>query len=177
MTARMEESAGTLLIRSVQGTPEGIKGAVWETWGAPETSREVLKIGHLHGLRLLLCDHLAQKKMLPQSTERIVEVQGTPEGIKGAIWEICKCLVDDWQIRRRGPPRKNSGADRQQEGPPPLQVQVLPAQTKPVQVPQRGACPRMMSMVISLQAVNLTIDIILGILEVFVIAWSLVVIG
>ncbi|KAK0371716.1 KH domain-containing protein [Colletotrichum limetticola] len=39
----------------------------------------------------------AQKEMLPQSTERIVEVQGTPEGIKGAIWEICKCLVDDWQ--------------------------------------------------------------------------------
>lgn len=40
---------------------------------------------------------VAQKDMLPQSTERIVEVQGTPEGIQRAIWEICKCLVDDWQ--------------------------------------------------------------------------------
>ncbi|OHF04274.1 KH domain-containing protein [Colletotrichum orchidophilum] len=39
---------------------------------------------------------VAQREMLPQSTERIVEVQGTPEGIKGAIWEICKCLIDDW---------------------------------------------------------------------------------
>lgn len=40
---------------------------------------------------------VAQKEMLPQSTERIVEVQGTPEGIQKAIWEIGKCLVDDWQ--------------------------------------------------------------------------------
>ena len=40
---------------------------------------------------------VAQKEMLPQSTERIVEVQGTPEGIQRAVWEICKCLVDDWQ--------------------------------------------------------------------------------
>ncbi|EXF75554.1 KH domain-containing protein [Colletotrichum fioriniae PJ7] len=64
--------------------------------GAGHLSRG-LKIGHLQDLLLLLCNHLAQKEMLPQSTERIVEVQGTPEGIKGAIWEICKCLVDDWQ--------------------------------------------------------------------------------
>ena len=40
---------------------------------------------------------VAQKEMLPQSTERIVEVQGTPEGIEKAIWEIGKCLIDDWQ--------------------------------------------------------------------------------
>ena len=40
---------------------------------------------------------VAQKEMLPQSTERIVEVQGTPEGIEKAVWEIGKCLVDDWQ--------------------------------------------------------------------------------
>lgn len=40
---------------------------------------------------------VAQKEMLPQSTERIVEVQGTPEGIDKAVWEIGKCLVDDWQ--------------------------------------------------------------------------------
>ena len=40
---------------------------------------------------------VAQKEMLPQSTERIVEVQGTPDGIQKAIWEIGKCLLDDWQ--------------------------------------------------------------------------------
>lgn len=54
-----------------------------------------LKIKHIQdqsGVRMV-----AQKEMLPQSTERIVEVQGNPEGIQRAIWEICKCLVDDWQ--------------------------------------------------------------------------------
>lgn len=40
---------------------------------------------------------VAQKEMLPQSTERVVEVQGTPEGIQRAVWEIGKCLVDDEQ--------------------------------------------------------------------------------
>ncbi|KAG7039641.1 KH domain-containing protein [Colletotrichum scovillei] len=75
---------------------------LFEKLGAPDTSREVLKIGYLHGLLLLLCDHLAQNEILPQSTERIVEVQGTPEGLKGAIWEICKCLDDeDLQGRTR----------------------------------------------------------------------------
>lgn len=57
--------------------------------------RQGLKIKHIQdvsGVRMV-----AQKEMLPQSTERIVEVQGTPEGIQRAIWEICKCLVDDWQ--------------------------------------------------------------------------------
>ncbi|CAG8962437.1 hypothetical protein HYFRA_00014066 [Hymenoscyphus fraxineus] len=57
--------------------------------------RQGLKIKHIQdvsGVRMV-----AQKEMLPQSTERIVEVQGTPEGIQKAIWEICKCLVDDWQ--------------------------------------------------------------------------------
>ncbi|KIH90627.1 KH domain RNA-binding protein [Sporothrix brasiliensis 5110] len=54
-----------------------------------------LKIKHIQdasGVRMV-----AQKDMLPQSTERIVEIQGTPDGIRSAIWEICKCLVDDWQ--------------------------------------------------------------------------------
>ncbi|KAI0024788.1 hypothetical protein F4780DRAFT_555227 [Xylariomycetidae sp. FL0641] len=57
--------------------------------------RQGLKIKHIQdvsGVRMV-----AQKDMLPQSTERIVELQGTPEGIRTAIWEICKCLVDDWQ--------------------------------------------------------------------------------
>ncbi|RYO77249.1 hypothetical protein DL766_008067 [Monosporascus sp. MC13-8B] len=54
-----------------------------------------LKIKHIQdvsGVRMV-----AQKDMLPQSTERIVEIQGTPDGIQRAIWEISKCLVDDWQ--------------------------------------------------------------------------------
>src|SRR4051794_8820059 len=54
-----------------------------------------LKIKHIQdvsGVRMV-----AQKEMLPQSTERIVEVQGSPEGIQKAVWEICKCLIDDWQ--------------------------------------------------------------------------------
>ncbi|KAI0397772.1 kh domain protein RNA-binding protein [Xylariaceae sp. FL0594] len=57
--------------------------------------RQGLKIKHIQdasGVRMI-----AQKEMLPQSTERIVEIQGEPEGIQRAIWEICKCLVDDWQ--------------------------------------------------------------------------------
>lgn len=57
--------------------------------------RQGQKIKHIQdvsGVRMV-----AQKDMLPQSTERIVEVQGTPEGIEKAVWEILKCLVDDWQ--------------------------------------------------------------------------------
>jgi heterogeneous nuclear rnp K-like protein 2 len=38
---------------------------------------------------------VAQKEMLPQSTERVVEVQGAPENIEKAVWEIGKCLIDD----------------------------------------------------------------------------------
>jgi heterogeneous nuclear rnp K-like protein len=57
--------------------------------------RQGLKIKHIQdvsGVRMV-----AQKEMLPQSTERIVEVQGSPEGIQRAVWEICKCLIDDWR--------------------------------------------------------------------------------
>jgi heterogeneous nuclear rnp K-like protein 2 len=57
--------------------------------------RQGLKIKHIQdvsGVRMV-----AQKDMLPQSTERVVEVQGVPEGIQRAVWEICKCLIDDWQ--------------------------------------------------------------------------------
>lgn len=81
--------------------------------------RQGLKIKHIQdvsGVRMV-----AQKEMLPQSTERIVEVQGTPEGIQRAVWEICKCLVDDWQrgagtvlynpvVRVNGPAVATSGA-------------------------------------------------------------------
>lgn len=40
---------------------------------------------------------IASKEMLPQSTERIVEVQGSPESISRAIEEIAKCLLEDWE--------------------------------------------------------------------------------
>lgn len=40
---------------------------------------------------------VASKDMLPQSTERIVEVQGAPESIGRAIEEIGKCLLEDWE--------------------------------------------------------------------------------
>jgi heterogeneous nuclear rnp K-like protein 2 len=57
--------------------------------------RQGLKIKHIQDASRVRM--VAQKEMLPQSTERIVEVQGTPEGIQKAVWEIGKCLVDDWQ--------------------------------------------------------------------------------
>jgi heterogeneous nuclear rnp K-like protein 2 len=55
--------------------------------------RQGLKIKQIQdasGVRMV-----AQKEMLPQSTERIVEVQGSPAGIEKAVWEIGKCLIDD----------------------------------------------------------------------------------
>jgi len=57
--------------------------------------RSGLKIKHIQdisGARMV-----AQKEMLPQSTERIVEVQGDTNAIRLAVWEIGKCLIDDWQ--------------------------------------------------------------------------------
>lgn len=39
---------------------------------------------------------VASKDMLPQSTERVVEVSGSPEGIRLAVGEIAKCLIEDW---------------------------------------------------------------------------------
>lgn len=40
---------------------------------------------------------VASKDLLPQSTERIVEVQGKPEAIRSAVWEIGRCLLEDWE--------------------------------------------------------------------------------
>lgn len=57
--------------------------------------RQGLKIKHIQdvsGARMV-----ASKDMLPQSTERVVEVHGDADAIRLAIWEIGKCLVDDWQ--------------------------------------------------------------------------------
>jgi heterogeneous nuclear rnp K-like protein 2 len=40
---------------------------------------------------------VASKEMLPQSTERIIEVQGAVEAIKTAVYEIAKCLQEDYE--------------------------------------------------------------------------------
>ncbi|TFY75035.1 hypothetical protein EWM64_g8977 [Hericium alpestre] len=40
---------------------------------------------------------VASKDMLPQSTERVVDVQGSPEAIGRAIEEIGRCLLEDWE--------------------------------------------------------------------------------
>ncbi|KAI0330570.1 cytoplasmic protein [Cubamyces sp. BRFM 1775] len=40
---------------------------------------------------------VASKDMLPQSTERIVEVQGSSDSIGRAIEEIGRCLLEDWE--------------------------------------------------------------------------------
>ncbi len=56
--------------------------------------RQGLKIKHiqdLSGARMV-----ASKEMLPQSTERVVEVQGSVDAIRVAILEIAKCLAEDW---------------------------------------------------------------------------------
>ncbi|KAE8266997.1 hypothetical protein A4X09_0g5355 [Tilletia walkeri] len=56
--------------------------------------RQGLKIKHIQdvsGARMV-----ASKEMLPQSTERIVEVQGTTDAIRVAIKEISHCLLEDW---------------------------------------------------------------------------------
>ncbi|KAJ2779219.1 RNA binding protein, heterogenous nuclear RNP-K like protein [Coemansia javaensis] len=56
--------------------------------------RQGLKIKHIQdasGARLV-----ATKEMLPQSTERVVEIHGSVDGIRIAVEEIGKCLIEDW---------------------------------------------------------------------------------
>jgi heterogeneous nuclear rnp K-like protein 2 len=84
---------------------------------------KIKQIQDMSGVRMV-----AQKEMLPQSTERIVEVQGTPEGIEKAVWEIGKCLIDDAErgygtvlynpaVRvDTGRPMNNGGGDRDLRG-------------------------------------------------------------
>ncbi|KAI9263226.1 hypothetical protein BDA99DRAFT_509641 [Phascolomyces articulosus] len=55
--------------------------------------RQGAKIKHIQdtsGVRMV-----ASKTLLPQSTERVVEVRGTVEGVHLAISEIGQCLIDD----------------------------------------------------------------------------------
>ncbi|KAF9923120.1 RNA binding protein, heterogenous nuclear RNP-K like protein [Linnemannia zychae] len=57
--------------------------------------RQGLKIKHIQDTSSARM--VASKEMLPQSTERVVEVQGSIDAIRIAIYEIGKCLVDDWE--------------------------------------------------------------------------------
>ncbi|KAI5476422.1 hypothetical protein MNV49_007735 [Pseudohyphozyma bogoriensis] len=52
---------------------------------------KIRQIQDLSGARMV-----ASKEMLPQSTERIVEVSGSAEAVRLAIAEISKCLIEDW---------------------------------------------------------------------------------
>lgn len=52
---------------------------------------KIKQIQDTSGVRMV-----ASKELLPQSTERIVEVQGTVESIHLAISDIAKCLLEDW---------------------------------------------------------------------------------
>ncbi|KAG0340853.1 RNA binding protein, heterogenous nuclear RNP-K like protein [Podila humilis] len=57
--------------------------------------RQGLKIKHIQDTSSARM--VASKDMLPQSTERVVEIQGSIDAIRIAIYEIGKCLVDDWE--------------------------------------------------------------------------------
>ncbi|KAF8933680.1 RNA binding protein, heterogenous nuclear RNP-K like protein [Haplosporangium gracile] len=57
--------------------------------------RQGLKIKHIQDTSSARM--VASKDMLPQSTERVVDIQGTIDAIRIAIYEIGKCLVDDWE--------------------------------------------------------------------------------
>lgn len=66
---------------------------------------KIRQIQDVSGARMV-----ASKEMLPQSTERIVEVSGTSESIRLAITEIAKCLVEDWD-RSQGTVLYHPGAE------------------------------------------------------------------
>lgn len=66
---------------------------------------KIRQIQDVSGARMV-----ASKEMLPQSTERIVEVSGQSESIRVAISEIAKCLVEDWD-RSQGTVLYHPGAD------------------------------------------------------------------
>ncbi|KAG0342285.1 RNA binding protein, heterogenous nuclear RNP-K like protein [Podila horticola] len=57
--------------------------------------RQGLKIKHIQDTSSARM--VASKEMLPQSTERVVEIQGSVDAIRIAIFEIGKCLADDWE--------------------------------------------------------------------------------
>ena len=65
---------------------------------------KIKQIQDMSGARMV-----ASKEMLPQSTERVVEVQGAVEAIKTAVLEIGKCLLEDWE-RGQGTVQYHPGA-------------------------------------------------------------------
>jgi len=65
----------------------------------------IRQIQDLSGARMA-----ASKEMLPQSTERIVEVSGLPDAIRLAVGEIAKCLIEDWD-RSQGTVLYHPGAE------------------------------------------------------------------
>ena len=92
----------------LEGVPRMGMGGVISTNGTHPVRLLIShnQIGTIIGLQGLKMKHIedisgvrmvAQKIFLPQSSERIVEVQGTFESIQKATWEIGKCLVNDWQ--------------------------------------------------------------------------------
>ncbi|GAA6021536.1 hypothetical protein JCM11491_006476 [Sporobolomyces phaffii] len=66
---------------------------------------KIRSIQEISGARMV-----ASKEMLPQSTERIVEVTGSAEAVRLAVGEIAKCLIDDWE-RSQGTVLYHPGAE------------------------------------------------------------------
>ncbi|KAG0054962.1 RNA binding protein, heterogenous nuclear RNP-K like protein [Gryganskiella cystojenkinii] len=103
--------AQSLLDNPITASPPGTPANSLRPAGAAQTSSVRLLISHnlmgtIIGRQGLKIKHIqdtssarmvASKEMLPQSTERVVEVQGSIDAIRIAIYEIGKCLVDDWE--------------------------------------------------------------------------------
>lgn len=66
---------------------------------------KIRSIQEISGARMV-----ASKEMLPQSTERIVEVTGSSESVRLAVNEIAKCLIEDWE-RSQGTVLYHPGAE------------------------------------------------------------------
>jgi len=102
---------------------------------------KIKAIQDLSGARMV-----ASKDMLPQSTERIVEVQGSSDSIGRAIEEIGRCLLEDWERgqgtvlyhpgvgdERSG--RRSSNAGRRINGDTPGRGRTSPSPNSPSQQP------------------------------------------
>ncbi|GAB5588100.1 RNA binding protein [Umbelopsis nana] len=76
-----------------QGASASIRLLISHNLMGTVIGRQGVKIKHIQdmsGARMI-----ASKEMLPQSTERVVEVKGTVEALQIALTEIGQCLVDD----------------------------------------------------------------------------------
>lgn len=77
-TANTSATIRLLISHNLMGTVIGRQGA------------KIKHIQDISGVRMI-----ASKTLLPQSTERVVEVRGTVEAIHTAILEIGRCLIED----------------------------------------------------------------------------------